>query len=134
MMSKKQVATSATVITRTLFLNPKSFYVLFDLGATHSFISTQSGMQLNLENIKVETNYRIKLPNDSIIECPISNKLIPITIGRITFHEDLIQFDLLDFDIILGMNWLRTYEAKIDYEDLKVILRDESGREVCFYG
>jgi len=35
--------------------------------------------------------------------------------------------------LILGMNLLRTYGAKIDYEDLKVILRDESGREACFY-
>jgi len=46
----------------------------------------------------------------------------------------LIQFDLFDFDIILEMNWLHTYRAKIDYEDLKVILKDEKGREVFFYG
>jgi len=47
---------------------------------------------------------------------------------------DLIQFDLSDFDIILGMNWLRTYEAQIDCEDLKVVLKDEKERKVCFYG
>jgi len=46
----------------------------------------------------------------------------------------LTQFDLSNFDIILGMNWLRTYGANIDCEDLKVVLKDESGREVCFYG
>ena len=32
------------------------------------------------------------------------------------------------------MNWLHTYGSKIDCEDLKVILKDEKGREVCFYG
>jgi len=32
------------------------------------------------------------------------------------------------------MNWLHTYGAKIKYEDLKVILKDKKGREVCFYG
>jgi len=47
---------------------------------------------------------------------------------------DLIQFNLSDFDIILGINWLHTYGAKIDCEDLKVILKGEKGREVCFYG
>jgi len=47
---------------------------------------------------------------------------------------DLIQFDLSNFDIILGINWLHTYGAKINCEDLKVILKDEKGREVCFYG
>jgi len=32
------------------------------------------------------------------------------------------------------MNWLHTYGAKIDCENLKVILKDEKGRKVCFYG
>ena len=82
----------------------------------------------------METNYKIKLPNDSVIKHPISYKLVPITIGGTTFSVDLIQFDFSDFNIILGMNWLHTYGAKIDCEDLKVILRDEKGRELCFYG
>jgi len=76
-------------------------------------------MQLNLEDRRTEINYRIKLPNNS--ECPISSKLVLITIGGTTFSVDLIQFALSDFDIILGMNWLHIYGAKIDYEDLKVI-------------
>jgi len=69
-----------------------------------------------------------------VIQRPISYKLVPITIGGTTFPVDLIQFDLSNFDIILGMNWLHLYRAKIDYEDLKVILKHEKGREVCFYG
>ena len=84
--------------------------------------------------MRTETNYRIKLPNDSIVECPISFKLVPITIGVTTYLWDLIQFDPSNFDIILGMNWLHTYGAKIDCENLKVILKYEKEREVCFYG
>jgi len=61
-------------------------------------------MQLNLEDKRTETNYRIKLSNDCVIECPISYKLIPIITGGTTFPVDLIQFNLPDFDIILGMN------------------------------
>jgi len=47
---------------------------------------------------------------------------------------DFIQFDLSDFDIILGINWLHTYGAKIDYDNLKAILKDKKGRKVFFYG
>jgi len=133
-MSKKEAATSGTVVTGTLFLNSKPFCVLFDSGATHSFISTRSTMQLNLEDRWMETNYKIKLPNDYVIEYPIFYKLVPITIGGTTFPVDLIQFDLFDLEIVPGMNWLHTYGDKIDYEDLKVILRGEKGREVFFYG
>jgi len=32
------------------------------------------------------------------------------------------------------MNWLHSYGARIDYKDLRVILKDEKGREVCLYG
>ena len=133
MMSKKEATTSGMVVIGNFFLNSKPFCVLFDLGATHSFISTRSAMQLNLEDRRVKTNYRIKLPNDYVIECPISYELVPITIGGSTFPVDLIQFDLFHFDIILGINWLHTYGAKIDCEDLKVILENEKGREVLFY-
>ena len=82
----------------------------------------------------METNYRIKLPNDCVIEYPISYKLVPITITGTTFPVDLIQFGFSDFDIILGMSWLRTCGIKIYFEDLKVVLKDEKGRKVCLYG
>ena len=91
-------------------------------------------MQLNLEDRRTEINYRIKLPNDCVIECPISYKLVPITIGRTTFPADFIQFDLSDFDIILGMNWLHASGAKIDCKDLKVILKDEKGEKCVSMG
>jgi len=52
----------------------------------------------------MKTNYRIKLPSDSEVECLVSYKVFPITIGETTFPEDLIQFDMSNFDIILRMN------------------------------
>jgi len=84
-------------------------------------------MLLDLQHVKVETNYRVKLPNDFIVNCPILYKHIVISISESILLGGLIQFDLLDFDIILGMNWFCTYEAKIDCNDLKVILSDEKG-------
>jgi len=38
-MSKKEATTSGMVVIGNFFLNSKPFCVLFDLGATHSFIS-----------------------------------------------------------------------------------------------
>jgi len=67
MMSKKEAANFGMVVTSTPFLNSKPFYVPFDLGFIHSFISAQSALLLDLKHVKVETNYRIKLPNHSIL-------------------------------------------------------------------
>ena len=90
-------------------------------------------MQLDLEHVKVETNCRIKLLNYSIVNYHLLYKNVSISISESIFHGDLIKFDLSNFDIILGMNWLCTYRAKIDRKDLKVILNNEKGREGYFY-
>ena len=105
------------------------FCVLFDSGVTYSFISTRSALQLNLHHAKIEANYRIKLSNDYIVDCPILYKYVPISLGESIFPGDLIQIDLSDFDIILGMNWLHAYEIKLDCNDHKVTLIDEQGQE-----
>jgi len=132
-MSNKKAITFGTLVTGTLFLNSMPFCVLFDSGPT-PFMLTRSAIQLDLEHFKVENNCIIKLPNDSIVECPFLYKHVFISIGEYIFLGDLNLFDLSDLDIILGMNRLHIYEAKIGCKDLKVILSDEKGREVCFYG
>ena len=55
-------------------------------------------------------------------------------IGEGRFLGDLIQFNLSEFDIILGMNWLTTHGRHIDCKALKVILKDSKGRKVYFHG
>ena len=50
------------------------------------------------------------------------------------FHIDLIQFDLSDFDVILGMNWLIIHGESIDRKALKVTLKDAKGQRVRFCG
>ena len=82
-------------------------------------------MQLNLENKETETNYRIKLLNDSRVYCPISYKIVLFTIGRIVFHGVLIQFGSSDIYIILEISWFCFYGVKINCECLNAISRDE---------
>jgi len=50
------------------------------------------------------------------------------------FLGDLTQFDLFEFDVILGMNWLITHGVSIGCEALGVLLKDSKGQRVCFYG
>ena len=50
------------------------------------------------------------------------------------FPEDLIQFDMSKFDIILGMDWLTVFGENLGYRDLKVTIKNQEGQQVCFYG
>ena len=91
-------------------------------------------MFLNLESNEEEIDYRICSPNGHITKCSTPYKDILIMIAKERFPGDLMQFDLSEFDVILGMNWLTTHGARIDCKALKVILRDSKGQKVCFYG
>jgi len=81
-MSRKEASNSCTVVTGTLFLNSKPFSVLFDSGATHSFISTKAALLLNLEGTKEEVDYQIGLPSGQVIKCSMFYKDVPIMIGE----------------------------------------------------
>ena len=79
-------------------------------------------------------NYRISLPNGQVIACPILYRHVPIVIADYEFPGDLIRFDISEFDIILGMDWLTAYGATIDCKNLMVTLRSRGNQEVCFHG
>ena len=51
-----------------------------------------------------------------------------MSVGETIYHGDLIQFNLLDLDIILGMKWLHAYGAKSDCKDLEFILCGEKSQ------
>jgi len=126
-MSKNESSNSSTVVTGTLFLNSMPFFVLFDSGATNSFISTRAALLLNVEDNKEGVNYKIGLLNGHVIKCSTLYKGVPIMIGERRFPRDSIQFDLLKFDVILGINWPIAHGAYIDRKALKVILKDSRG-------
>jgi len=88
-LSKKEAATFGKVFTGALFLILKPFCVLIDSVATHSSTTTRYAMQLNLKNKEIETNYTIKLPNDSRVGYPNCYKLDLIAIGGIYSLEFL---------------------------------------------
>ena len=120
-MSKKEATASGTIVTGTLFLNSKPFCILFDSSATHSFIATRAALQLNLKQNKEWQKYRISLSNGQVIEYPILYKHVPLVIAEHGLPRDLIQFDMLEFNIILGIDWWTIYGANIGFKNLKVI-------------
>ncbi|WRX31630.1 hypothetical protein QQP08_024117 [Theobroma cacao] len=50
------------------------------------------------------------------------------------FRSDLILLEILDFDLILGMDWLIAHRANVDCFRKEVILRNSEGAEIVFVG
>ncbi|MCI29694.1 hypothetical protein A2U01_0050903, partial [Trifolium medium] len=79
-------------------------FVLFDCGATNSFISVECVKRLNLESSPLNPPMSVTVATGSriISKCVCQN--CPVTVTEKTYFIDLICLPLKDLDVVLGMN------------------------------
>jgi len=112
--NKKQAHEAANVIPGMLTFNSVPLVVLFNTGATHSFISSNALSRIGCQLHKSLTNLLVSLLAGQGVESHVMFKNCPLSINQEVFEVDLIQLDLLEFDVVLGMDGLSKYGATID--------------------
>ncbi|XP_074300181.1 uncharacterized protein LOC141631404 [Silene latifolia] len=132
-MGKEAAKEDAHVVTGTFLVNSKPTFVLFDSGATHSFISREHVRALNLTTYDRVVDSVI-VPSGESVSCDRIYTSVPIQIGKVVFHSDLMEFPLGGFEVILGMDWLGKYKAFIDCYQKKISLRGPKGVRVTYKG
>lgn len=109
------------VIEGTLLIQNKIARVLIDPGATHSFVSSK--FVSNLEISPTQTPYTLEVSNPTSHKT-LSTKLMykgcKVDIGDRLLEADLSVIPILDFDVILGMDWLSKSHALVDCRNKKV--------------
>jgi hypothetical protein len=90
--------------------------VLFDTGATHSFITAS---WVEAHNLPVTT-----------MSTPIQIDSTGVEIRGIAFPANLIVMGTQGIDVILGMNWLDKYQAFISCDKRTIKLMSPLGEEV----
>ena len=103
----------APVSSGTFSVHHKPTIILFDSGASHSFISAKFGAKVGLDFCHTKESYMISTPGGKIA----SNQIIrhvPIKLGSKIFKTNLILLALEGMDIILGMDWMNQYGAILD--------------------
>ncbi|KAJ9699024.1 hypothetical protein PVL29_007877 [Vitis rotundifolia] len=108
--------------------------VLFDTGATHSFISASCANALGLKIERVENLLLIESPMGINSRVDRICKGCVITLADRALHVDLRILDMTGYDVILGMDWLSVYRAVIDCHRRRIIFCLLEGFEVCFVG
>ena len=61
------------------------------------------------------------------------HKNFPITLNKEELQGDLVQLDISQFDVILGMDWLSRYEPKINYQKQRVSLIGKGEGKMYFW-
>jgi hypothetical protein len=103
----------APIMTGTFSIDYKPVIILFDSGATHSFISDKCGARVGLDSCQTKGSYMISTPRGKIS----SNQLIryvPIQLGTKVIKTDLVLLHLEGMDIILGMDWMTKHKVLLD--------------------
>jgi hypothetical protein len=125
-------AQQAQDIVLGMFLASSHFAkVLFDLGASHSFISSTFVAKHHLPISIMKHTMLASSPGGEMRTkhiCPA----VSITIKGVDFLANLIILNSKGIDIILGMDWLRKYDGVILCVKRAIRLTKEDGTIVVF--
>ena len=106
--------------------------MLFDSGASHSFIAASVVMELGLEVESLEEPLYVSYPLGIRVRIRMICRGCELEISGILLIVDLRVMDMSEFDVILRMDWLTTYRVVIDCEHRRVYTQD--GTHVVFQG
>jgi hypothetical protein len=106
----------ASVLTGTFFINDTPVKILFDSGATHSFISENLLGKLGLRGSHTKSAYKIIAPCGNI-SSHIVTFGVPLKLGSKIIQSNLITINLEGMDVILGMDWMTQHKVVLDISD-----------------
>ncbi|GJY33497.1 putative reverse transcriptase domain-containing protein [Tanacetum coccineum] len=113
MLRDKNAHQDPNVVTGTFLLNQHLAKVLFDSGADKSFISIFVASKLNSPSIIIDTFYDIEMADGNLVSTNTVIKGCTLTLLNQPFEIDLMPIKLGSFDVVIGMDWLSKYHAKI---------------------
>jgi hypothetical protein len=125
----EQAEQSSDVVLGTLPVNSILASVLFDTGASHSFIAQNFCQKLCLLLENLPTLLSVITPGKNMRATKISHG-VQIYIGSQMFLASLIELNSSGIDVILGMDWLKANNAIIDCGNHSVTLPTPYGHIV----
>jgi hypothetical protein len=127
-----ELSEGAPIMTGTFSINYKPVIIIFDSGATHSFISDKCVARVGLDYYQTKDSYVISTPRGKIG----SNQLVrhvSIQLGSKAVKTDLVLLPLQGMDIILGMDWMTEYKVLLDVSSRVIEIDSPSNGATTLY-
>ncbi|GKD30995.1 putative reverse transcriptase domain-containing protein [Tanacetum coccineum] len=105
------------IVTGMFLLNQHLARVLFDFGADKSFVSISLASMLNIPPITLDTTYDIEMANGNLVGTNTIIQGATLILLNQPFEIDLMLIKLGSFDVVIGMDWLSKYHARIIYDE-----------------
>ncbi|GJQ93118.1 reverse transcriptase domain-containing protein [Tanacetum coccineum] len=113
MLRDRNAHQDTNVVTSMFLLNQHLARVLFDSGADKSFISISLASMLNIPPITIDTFYDIEMADGNLVSTNTVIQGCTLTLLNQPFEIDLMPIKLGSFNVVIGMDWLSKYHARI---------------------
>ncbi|GJT73881.1 putative reverse transcriptase domain-containing protein [Tanacetum coccineum] len=123
----------SNVVTGTFLLNNHYASILFDTGADRSFISTAFSSLIDIVPTLLNNSYDVELADGKIVGIDTIIRGCTLNFLDHPFHIDLLPVELGNFDVIIGMDWLRRCHAMIVCDE-KLVQVPYGNETLTFYG
>jgi hypothetical protein len=116
------------IVIGIFFINDTFTVVLFNSGASHSFIFAAYVEKHNLPLALLKCQMIVSSPGGDMPAMQLCLKM-NLKIRGVDFVANLIVLELKDFDIILGMGWLSKHKVLINCAKKSVKSTTSDGKE-----
>ncbi|GKD77900.1 putative reverse transcriptase domain-containing protein [Tanacetum coccineum] len=113
LLRDKNAHQDPNIVTGTFLLNQHLARVLFDSKADISLVSISLASMLNISPTTLDTTYDIEMADGNLVGTNTVIQGCTLILLNQHFEIDLMPIKLGSFDVVIGMDWLSKYHAKI---------------------
>nr|GEX85147.1 reverse transcriptase domain-containing protein [Tanacetum cinerariifolium] len=126
LLRDKNAHQDPNVVTGTFLLSQHQARVLFDCGVDKSFVSISLASMLNILPITLDTIYDIEMANGNLVGTNTVIQGCTLILLNQLFKINLMPIKLDSFDVVIGMDWLSKYHARIICDEKVVYILIDS--------
>ncbi|CAJ2628780.1 unnamed protein product [Trifolium pratense] len=128
-MEGEKAKSDNSLIAGMCLIGQSNVFVLFDCGATNSFISVNCVKRLNIESSPLIPPMSVSVATGGRVISKRVCQSCPITVTGKTYFVDLICLPISDLDVILGMDWLSANSVYIGCAEKSIYMPTENTAE-----
>jgi predicted aspartyl protease len=133
-VNNRQAEHQSTVVESSGTLNHVNVKILFDSGATYSFISPSALEKSGLAAYEHDDFKQVEmaLGEKQVVGPSVNNCLVDLGVCTTRLKVYVIALEM--YDLIIGMDWLEAHRAMVDCFAKRVLCVDDEGRPVEIHG
>ncbi|KAJ9539429.1 hypothetical protein OSB04_032162 [Centaurea solstitialis] len=129
-LTAEQAKDEPDVVTGIFPVNSRPALVLFDSGATKSFVSLSFCKNFMNVKDKLDSPLEVEIADEEFCLCKNVFRGNVIEIFGVKFSIDLIPIPMREINVVAGVDWLSRNGGHIDCENERVVIRNLSGEEL----